>query len=65
MVWESDDMSIIHYSGAFGDFDYNDEEFAVHGSSLLYIGKELDGSKIKIPKGVKNCTNMFVNRALK
>ncbi len=67
-------MAMQHYEGEFGIFDYDDTEFKVvsgdealdyvcedigKDSILYYIGKETDGSKIKIPEGIKDCSGMF------
>lgn len=63
---------IKEYEGKLGKFKYDDTEFelieeeikSVCGAcgirhTLKYIGKETDGSKIKIPEGITNCTDMF------
>ena len=93
-------MSIQHYDGFLGTFDYDDTQFelrdanveghgglyrtvslrglsgAFYAEDLLdglpydkcddftvkylhYIGSETDGSKIKIPDGIKSCLGMF------
>lgn len=67
-------MAIRHYKGPLGVFDYDDTEFKLERFiewnedyeqedvfCLRYIGKETDGSKIKIPEGIKFCTRMFMN----
>ena len=56
---------LVHYEGRLGIFDYDDQEFEVvngkyyYGEILHYIGNEVDGEKIIIPSGIKNCTEMF------
>ena len=57
-------MAIQHYKGHLGEFDYDDEMFALmkdeYGNDYLgYIGTETDGRKIKIPEGIKKCIYMF------
>ena len=61
-------LSIVHYSGPLGTFDYDDTEFAFADESsgliicrevLHYIGHETDGSKIRIPEGIKLIKYMF------
>ena len=48
------------YEGILGNFQYDDTEFQLKSNSYLrYIGTETDGSKIKIPAGVTNCSYMF------
>jgi hypothetical protein len=54
----------IHYEGNLGTFDYNYKEFTVNSVStetdvLNYIGKEKEGSKIRIPHGLTDYSNMF------
>lgn len=46
-------------SKKIGEFYYNPDEFRFCDGVLYYIGKETDGSKIKIPKGIKSCYSMF------
>jgi hypothetical protein len=61
-------IHIHNYNGPLGVFTYNDKEFELievyHGGKyydcLKYIGKETDGSKIKIPKGIIKCDYMFL-----
>ncbi len=56
-------MSIKHYKGKLGEFDYDDSEFELDSNDyheyMRYIGKETDGSKIKIPEGIEDCESMF------
>ena len=60
-------MAMIHYEGELGVFDYDDKEFeitdyyneAYQGQHLHYIGHEPDGSRIKIPDGIKNGYLLF------
>ena len=56
-------MSIVHYEGNLGVFDYDNSEWEIHETcgvkSLIYIGDKIDGKDIKIPEGVKNCSRMF------
>jgi len=49
------------YKGFLGNFWYDDTEFKHICGNFQYIGTETDGSKIKIPKGIKDCTCMFAN----
>ena len=60
--WDKNSKSsseyIQHYSGELGEFDYDIREFKLDGF-LYYIGTETDGSKIKIPTGIKICRGMF------
>lgn len=61
--WDKNSKSsseyIKHYSGGFGEFDYDTREFEFNDGFLCYIGTETDGSKIKIPTGIKICRGMF------
>ena len=50
---------IQQYKGPLGKFQYDDTEFIEKSGNLHYIGTETDGSRIKIPKGIINCTFMF------
>jgi len=51
-----------YYQGPLGDFEYNDTEFRVFTYGVIkYIGKETDGTKIKIPAGITDCSFMFEN----
>jgi len=50
---------IQHCNGPLGNFQYDDREFTLKDNCLHYIGTETDGSKIKIPKGIKDCNSMF------
>ena len=50
---------IKQYKGDLGNFEYDDREFKLKGGCLRYIGTETDGSKIKIPAGITNCSYMF------
>lgn len=54
-------MAIQHFEGELGTFDYDDTQFAVNEEKnrLYYIGREADGSKIKIPDGITDCNGMF------
>jgi len=56
---------IKKYHGYLGNFQYDNREFKLVGGynaqSLVYIGKETDGSKIKIPEGITSCNAMFYN----
>lgn len=71
---------IKEYEGKLGKFKYDNTEFELieeeikrwSGATcgirrtLKYIGKEIDGSKIKIPEGITDCNDMFSgNRSLK
>lgn len=63
----------MHYKGELGEFDYDPEQFRIQkmnvaqtddfeGGSyevLRYIGKETNGSKITIPEGIKDISEMF------
>lgn len=63
----------MHYKGELGEFDYDPEQFRIQkmnaaqtddfeGGSyevLHYIGKETNGSKITIPEGIKDISEMF------
>lgn len=48
-----------------GTFEYDDEQFCLKNINgkpcLCYIGKEVFGSKIIIPKGISSCAHMFRN----
>ena len=47
-------------SKELGEFYYNPDEFKIcHSDYLKYVGSETDGSKIKIPQGIKSCNSMF------
>lgn len=77
-LYEEEDGK-LHYTGASGDFSYDPSEWqldavrveadgAFPGGSfqvLRYIGKETDGSKIHIPEGITNCTEMFKGTDIK
>jgi hypothetical protein len=58
-------MAIKQYDGQLGKFEYDDTEFKHlifrdgRKECLMYIGNESDGSKIKIPQGIKDCSFMF------
>ena len=55
-------MSIVHYEGKLGVFDYDNSEWEMcetDGEFLKYIGDKVDGKDIKIPEGVINCSRMF------
>ena len=68
-----------HYSGELGTFDYDDRQFQlqlmekaadkngdkVSAEVIRYIGADTDGSKIKIPDGVKNADFMFMGSNIK
>lgn len=68
-------MAIQHCDDVIGVFDYDDTEFELNivpfdgiipGRTILhYIGKETDGSKIKIPEGITSIARMFVGSNLK
>ena len=47
-------MSIVHYEGELGVFEYDDEMFEIN-EYIHYIGS----SSPVIPKGVKDCSFMF------
>ena len=51
------------YDGVIGKFEYDPKEFRLAGTemfaNLFYVGKETDGSKIKIPEGIIDCSRMF------
>ena len=56
----------LHYDGELGSFDYDSSEFNIVSVAkgkvkefLKYIGMETDGSKIKIPDGLKSLVNTF------
>ena len=62
---------IKKYKGKLGKFSYDDADFKIsklygtHGVDYIcYIGNETDGSKIKIPKGIKSCYHMFAYNSL-
>lgn len=72
-------MAIVHYDGPLGIFDYDNKEFMVingddsyslygghlpSGEYLIYIGTEIDGSKIVIPDGVLDVSYMFCEEEL-
>ena len=50
---------IKQYKGILGEFQYDDTEFVEKNGTLRYIGTETDGSKIKIPEGILDCSCMF------
>jgi len=50
---------VKRYIGKYGSFDYDDKEFELRGDFLVYMGSAIDGSKIKIPEGITNCSWMF------
>jgi len=52
---------IKQYKGPLGNFQYDDREFKLENNRLYYIGTETDGSKIKIPEGIIDCSFMFMN----
>lgn len=65
------------YVGEEGSFSYDDEEFdfmdfnfgnkelSMHCEhKLYYIGTETDGSKIRIPEGIIDCSCMFATKEL-
>ena len=56
-------MSIVHYEGKLGVFDYDNSEWEICETcvveSLRYIGDKIDGKDIKIPEGVTDCSRMF------
>ena len=56
-------MALQFYDGPAGQFNYDDTQFAVSGTTglLRYIGSETRGENIVIPYGIKNCTQMFSN----
>lgn len=47
----------------YGDIEYNDEDFGLQPNGndcyLIYKGSETDGSKIKLPDGIKSMDYMF------
>ena len=51
------------YDGVIGKFEYDPKECRLAGTEMLanlfYVGKETDGSKIKIPEGIIDCSRMF------
>ena len=55
-------MSMVHYEGKLGIFDYDDTEFEVthtertFDDTIRYIG---DSAEPKIPEGIKRCNRMF------
>lgn len=61
------------YKGPLGEFRYNTADFEVMNKYtpigviqiLKYRGQEVDGSKIKIPLGVKDCSYMFEKQSIK
>lgn len=61
-------MARWHYEGDLGIFDYDDREFEFVDEDsepyLAYVGEETDGSKIKIPEGIKVCNYMFMNSSI-
>lgn len=54
-------MAMKEYSGPLGTFSYDDEKFQLSSDEefLHYIGKETDGSKIRVPEGLVDATNLF------
>jgi len=56
---------IINYHGKLGTFKYNNKKFQIVSDHLCYIGSETDGSKIKIPEGILDCSYMFMNSKIK
>lgn len=55
---------IRRYNGPIGSFSYDTSQFAMQKGHLIYHGKETDGSKIKIPQGVKDISNTFAGSKL-
>ena len=49
---------------SLGDFVYDTEQWTIRGGELRYIGSETDGSKIKIPEGVKSLAYTFSGNTL-
>jgi len=54
-------MARRYYNGRLGKFKYDNTEFKLMDGCLRYIGTETDGSKIKIPEGILDCSCMFKN----
>lgn len=53
------------YDSGIVKFEYDEKEFKLReDGSLTYIGTECDGSRIKIPEGVVDCTEMFFGNKL-
>jgi len=52
-------MARRYYNGKLGKFKYDNAEFKLMDGCLRYIGAETDGSKIKIPEGITDCSYMF------
>jgi hypothetical protein len=57
---------LIHYTGCLGDFYYDTDEWVLDENSrsaemhaLRYVGVEIDGMKIEIPRGIVSCYEMF------
>lgn len=49
-----------HYEGELGVFDYDETQFKVFiDGSIRYVGEETDGSKIVIPDGVIDLSDVF------
>lgn len=63
VFFKKSESKMKSYDGAIGKFEYDPKEFKLaggkHYAMLLYVGKETDGSKIKIPEGIKDCSRMF------
>ena len=64
LYYSKDIKYVKHEDSALGKFDYNADEFEIttdyRGEPYLkYIGSETDGSKIKIPDGIVDCSRMF------
>lgn len=53
----------VQYKGPLGEFSYDPNQFTItkvdNIDTLKYIGKETDGDKIDIPKGVKSLAHTF------
>lgn len=59
-------MAIVRKKGPFDDYYYDDSQFEFNEwGELHYIGTETDGSKIKIPDGIRSCIGMFENTNIK
>lgn len=56
-------MPMVNYKGGLGEFTYDDTQFQLvdcdDGERLVYVGRETDGSKIAVPKGLTDASEMF------
>lgn len=61
-------MATRKYDGSLGRFEYDDTEFQVTDSGgatyLHYVGRETDGSKIRVPEGIVDANRMFMGTGI-